>query len=96
MSRQTNAFNRGSAPDRARDSWQRPGSFKPGHKKLGGRKTGTPNRISADHKQAMREAIHRIGSDGNGKDGEVGYFKWVAECDETFFYVDVWSRLLEI
>jgi hypothetical protein len=96
MTRQTDPFSRGSAPDRARDPSQRPGSFKKGHKKLGGRKKGTPNRISADHKQAMREAIHRIGSDGNGKDGEVGYFKWVAERDETFFYVDVWSRLLEV
>jgi hypothetical protein len=66
MSRQTNAFNRGSASDRARDSFQRPGSFEPGRKKLGGRKKGTPNRISAAHKKAMREAIHRIGSDGFG------------------------------
>jgi hypothetical protein len=96
MSRQTNAFNRGSAPDRARDSYQRSGSFEPGHKKLGGRKTGTPNRISASHKKAMREAIHRIGYDGNGKDGEVGYFKWVAGRDLGFFYVDVWLRLLEL
>ena len=64
-----NAFNRGSSPDRARDWFQRSGSFEPGHKKLGGRKKGTPNLISASHKKAMREAIHRIGSDGNGKDG---------------------------
>jgi hypothetical protein len=55
--------------DRARDSWQRPGSFEPGHKKLGGRKKRTPNRISPSHKKAIREAAHRIGSDGNGKDG---------------------------
>ena len=31
----TNPFNRGSSPDRARDASQRPGTFKPGHKKLG-------------------------------------------------------------
>jgi hypothetical protein len=92
----TNPFNRGSAPDRARDDLQRPGDFERGHKKLGGRKKGTPNRISPSHKRAMREAIHRIGYDGYGKDGEVGYFKWVAERDLTFFYVDVWSRLLEV
>jgi hypothetical protein len=96
MSRQTNAFNRGNAWDRARDSWQRPGSFEPGHKKLGGRKKRTPNRISPSHKKAIREAAHRIGYDGNGKDGEVGYFKWVAGRDLDFFYVDVWSRLLEV
>jgi hypothetical protein len=63
---------------------------------MGGRKKGTPNRISAAHKKAMREAMHRIGSDGNGKDGEVGYFKWVAWRDVDFFYLDVWSRLLEL
>jgi len=95
-SKMTNPFNRGSAPDRARDWFQRPGSFKPGHKKLGGRKKKTPNRISVSHKKAMREAIHRIGYDGNGKDGEVGYFKWVAGRDLTFFYVDVWLRLLDL
>lgn len=96
MSRQTDAFNRGSAPDRARASYQRPGSFEPGHKKLGGRKKGTPNQISASHKQAMREAIHRIGYDGNGKDGGVGYFMWVAWRDLDFFYADVWLGLLEL
>ena len=96
MSRQTSAFNRGSAPDRARDPYQRPGSFEPGRKKIGGRKKGTPNRISAAHKKAMREATHRIGSDGYGKDGEVGYFKWVAGRDIDFFYVDLWLRLLDV
>jgi hypothetical protein len=87
---------RGTSPGRARDDFERPGDFQRGHEKRGGRKKGTPNRISAGHKKAMREAAHRIGSDGNGKDGEVGYFKWVAGRDLTFFYVDVWSRLLEV
>jgi len=63
---------------RARSANQRPGSFKPGHKKLGGRKRGTPNVISADYRKALFEAACRVGQDGNGKGGIVGYFRWVA------------------
>jgi len=92
----TNPFNRGSSPGRARDALQRSGSFKPGHKKRGGRKKGSRNVISPEHKWALLEAAHRVGSDGNGRDGRVGYFTWVAERDLTFFYVDLWSRLLEL
>jgi hypothetical protein len=74
---------------------QRSGSFEPGHKKRGGRKKGSRNVISPEHKRALLEAAHRVGSDGNGRDGIVGYFTWVAARDPTFFYVDLWSRLLE-
>ena len=52
--------------------------------------------ISPEHKRALLEAAHRVGSDGNGRDGIVGYFTWVAERDPTFFYVGLWSRLLEL
>ena len=72
-------FTRGSAPGRARDASQRPGSFKPGHKKVGGRTKGTPNRISADFKTAVLAAADRIGMDGKGKDGVVEYFGYLAE-----------------
>jgi hypothetical protein len=89
-----NPFNRGSAPDRARDASTRPGSFKSGHAKLGGRKKGTPNLISIDHKKALCEAAYRVGNDGNGKDGVLGYLTWVATRDPTFFYVGIWARLL--
>jgi hypothetical protein len=34
--------------------------------------------------------------DGNGREGIDGYFTWVAERDLTFFYVELWSRLLEL
>jgi hypothetical protein len=50
----------------------------------------------ASKNTALLEAAHRVGSDGNGRDGIVGYFTWVAECDPTFFYVHLWSRLLEL
>jgi hypothetical protein len=92
----TNPFNRGSAPDRARDPWQNPATFEPGHAKLGGRKKGTRNVITPEHKMALLEAVHRVGYDGNGKDGAFGYFRWVATRDLTFFYVNIWMRLLDL
>jgi hypothetical protein len=73
----TNPFTRGSAPGRAQPADRR--SFKQGHEKRGGRKRGTPNFFSIDYKKALFEAAHRIGQDGNGKNGIVGYFSWVAE-----------------
>src|SRR5271169_3585295 len=94
--RMTNPFNRGSSPGRVRDTLQRSGSFEPGHKKRGGRKKGSRNVISPEHKMALLEAALRVGSDGNGRDRIVGYFTWVGERDLTFFYVDLWIRLLEL
>jgi hypothetical protein len=92
----TNAFTRGTAPGRARDPWQNSGAFEPGHAKLGGRKKGTRILITPGHKMALLEAAQRVGSDGNGKDGAYGYFRWVATRDLTFFYVDIWMRLLDL
>jgi len=74
----TDLFKRGTAPGRARSADKRTGSFKPGHKKLGGRKRGTPNVFSLDYKKAILEAAYRIGEDGNGKNGLRGYLAWVA------------------
>ena len=92
----SNPFNRASAPGRARDAWTRPGSFKSGHAKLGGRKKGTPNLISIDYKKALAEAAYRVGNDGNGKDGVLGYLTWVGTRYRTFFYVDLYTRLLAL
>src|SRR5438874_10209928 len=78
MSTMANTSTRGSAPGRAQPEYLRPGSFKPGHEKRGGRKRGTPNLFSIDYKRAILEAAYRIGQDGNGKHGVVGYFSWVA------------------
>jgi hypothetical protein len=52
--------------------------------------------ISPEHKRALFEAANRVGSDGNGTDGMVGYFRWVAKRDLTFFYVELWGQLLEL
>ena len=91
-----NPFNRGNSPGRAREAWLRPETFEPGHAKFGGRKKGTRNLITPEHKMALLEAAYRVGYDGNGKDGACGYFRWVATRDPDFFYVDLWSRLLEL
>ena len=81
----TNPFRRGSAPGREQPDYLRPGSFKPGHEKRGGRKRGTPNAFSADYKRAIFEAAYRIGYDGNGNDGIVGYFRWLASRHPLVF-----------
>ena len=92
----TKPTNRGSAPGRARPEDQRPGSFKPGHEKLGGRKRGTPNAITLDLKKAIIEAANRIGFDGNGKYGIVGFFMWVARYRQTIYVNGVLCRLLPL
>jgi hypothetical protein len=62
-----------------------PRGFKRGHPKLGGRKRGTPNRIKMPDLRKMLKAAHLVGSDLNGKDGLIGYFKWVALSDPLAF-----------
>ena len=78
-------FKRGSAPGRARSEDQRPGSFKKGHKKLGGRQRGTPSKFSAEYKNHIFEAASRVGMDANGTQGIVGYFRWVARRHPRIF-----------
>ncbi len=90
----TNRMSRGSAPGRERDANRRPGSFKPGHKKQGGRKRGTPNALTADYRKASLEAAYRVGEDGNGKDGLIGYFKWVAISDPRTFIGPIGIKLM--
>lgn len=82
----TNPFNRGTAPGRERDASQRPGTFKPGQKRLpgSGRKKGTPNALSTDYKRAVIAAAYLAGRDGKGAEGLVGYFKRLLfECPEV-------------
>ena len=71
-------LKRGSAPGRARSEDQRPGSFKKGHKKRGGRQRGTPNKFSSEYKKQIFEAASRVGMDAAGTLGIVGYFLWIA------------------
>lgn len=90
-----NAFTRGSAPGRAREASERSGSFKKSHKKVGGRRKGTPNRISPEYRTAVLEAAYRTGCDGNGEGGIVGYFMWIAAA-YPMAYVTALIRLLEL
>jgi hypothetical protein len=90
----TNRFMRGSAPGRAQPAYLRPGSFKQGHEKRRGRKRGTPNLFSIDYKKPILEAAYRIGRDGNGKDGVVGYLSWVAEYHPRIFCSTLYMHLL--
>ena len=81
----TNPSRRGSAPGRAQDADLNPGSFKPGHEKRGGGERGTPNFCSPDYRKAVCEAAYRVGHDGNGKNGLIGYLEWVALRDPRSF-----------
>lgn len=49
-------------------------TFEPGHKKRGGRKKGSENKLSASVKECILTAIERYGQDGKGKEGMIGYF----------------------
>ena len=66
------------------------------HRENTGVYDASQNRNSCSGFYTLRRFQHgvaalRVGSDGNGRDGIVGYFTWVAERDLTSFYVDLWS-----
>jgi hypothetical protein len=48
--------------------------FQKGHKKLGGRKKGVPNKNSLSLDKVIIAALEQYGSDGQGTGGLVGYF----------------------
>lgn len=54
--------------------------FEPGHQKLGGRRKGTPNRVSGPIKDAILEAFHSVG----GVEYLVGLAKGKATDRATF------------
>jgi hypothetical protein len=55
-----------------------------------GKKPGTQNKITVKLKEAILEAAERSGSDGKGKDGTVGYLKWLSRAEPA-----VYGRMLE-
>ena len=67
------------------DKPRRPGTFKKGHKKLGGRNKGTPNRVNRDLIQAIVQAAEQVGSDGKGKNGVDGYLQMLAGKKAAYF-----------
>lgn len=89
----TNPMNRGTAPGRAQPDYLRPGTFESGHEKYGGRKSGAPNAISADHRKALVEAAYRVGMAGNGEQGIVRYFRFLARYHPRVFAPMLMSML---
>jgi hypothetical protein len=59
------------------------------------RRKGTPNRISADYKQAVLAVADRVGMDAKGKDGVVGYFRYLA-LQYPATYCKLLSRIIDI
>ncbi|MGF6430368.1 hypothetical protein [Bradyrhizobium sp. Pha-3] len=66
------------------------GTFKKGVKPGSGRAKGTRNRTTTILKDAILEAATRVGHDGKGKDGLVGYLQMLAVREKA-----VYARLLE-
>lgn len=62
--------------------------FQPGNKM--GRKKGTKNKFSIKLKEAILEAAALSGEDGKGKNGAVGYLKWLSRAEPAVF-----GRMLE-
>jgi hypothetical protein len=50
--------------------------------------------LSIDFKSGICEAAYRIGEDGNGKNGLVGYFSWVAERHPRVFGTVLLTNIL--
>ncbi len=73
----------GSAPDCIRDDLS--DSHKKRRRKHGGRKPGTPNKLTQELRDAVIEAAERVGSDEKGKDGLIGYLMRVGRNDTKAF-----------
>jgi len=59
--------------------------FKKGHKKLGGRKAGVPNKFPRAVKEAILEAAGQIGLDGKGYGGLTGFLIRLAITEPESF-----------
>jgi hypothetical protein len=69
---------------------ERPKGFQKGHEKKGGRVKGTPNKAGVLLKEAILLAAEAEGSDRKGKDGLVGYLRWMSRREPKTF-----GRLME-
>ena len=63
--------------------------IKKGERRVG-RAKGTPNKFTTLLKDAIVTAAEKLGRDGRGKDGTVGYLMWLARVEPA-----VYGRLLE-
>lgn len=59
--------------------------FKQGHTKKGGRKPGTPNKLTRDLREAIVAAGEAVGIDSTGSGGVVGYLTCLAAQHPALF-----------
>jgi hypothetical protein len=61
---------------------------------MGGRKKGSRNAFSAALRHGLVEATYRLGVDGTGRHGVIGYFMWVAMYHPDIFMTEILFRVL--
>jgi len=74
-------LTRGSAPNRSHKNAPGRHRFSSDNqppKSKRGRPKGSMNRFSRDLREDLMEALERLGRDGEGEGGRVGYFMWLA------------------
>jgi hypothetical protein len=83
-------LTRGSAPNRSHKD--APGRHRfssdnqPPRSKRG-RPKGSTNRLSRDLREDISEAMERVGSDGKGKDGRLGYLMWLSRAEPKSYTI---------
>jgi hypothetical protein len=83
-------LRRGSMPHNARQAGVR---FEKGHAKRGGRKKGVPNLLTGEAKDLIYEAAVRVGSDGEGEEGALGYLIAAAK-EERKAYLSLFRAVI--
>ncbi len=86
--RNSSRFTRGSAPNKSHKN-------APGRHRFSsdnqppkrGRPKGSPNKFSRDFREDILEAIERVGRDGKGKDGRVGYLMWLSRAEPKSYAI---------
>jgi hypothetical protein len=83
-------LTRGSAPNRSHKNAPGRHRFSSDNqppKAKRGRPKGSMNRFSRDLREDIVEAMERVGSDGKGKDGRVGYLMWLSRAEPKSYTI---------
>jgi ParB-like nuclease domain len=81
---ETSRLTRGSAPNKSTKNAPGRHRFSSDNqppKSKRGRPPGSLNKLSRNIREDLREATERVGRDGNGEYGAVGYFMWLARAE---------------
>jgi hypothetical protein len=84
----TSRFTRGSAPNKSHKNAHGRHRFSTDNqppKAKRGRPPGSPNKFTRDIREALLEAAERLGRDGKGEGGLVGYFMWLGREEPKCF-----------